>query len=201
MVADQRYCVDCGHRRGESRLPSADAAASTGSAAVRKPPPPPRHGGSRSLWNPNAATLIAGVATLVLAVGLGFQIGRAGHEVGSSADRGTHITIENGGEAPVGPPEGRSEEPGPESSVQPGHKGGRESPGDGPAKAEPLEAEVESKSAQEAEAEAERKTKEALHAKGPPAKPKAQPGETCEPGTPGCGKDRKFNGVFFGSEG
>src|ERR1700754_3106877 len=64
MAADQRYCLACGHRRGDPPL-FLDAVAAMGSAdarggAGRTPPPPPSKQGSRG-WSPNAA-LFVGVA-------------------------------------------------------------------------------------------------------------------------------------------
>jgi hypothetical protein len=90
MAADQRYCLNCGHRRGEPRLPFMDAVvfmeSMGGPAAGATPPPPPAPsgGGSSPRMNANAA-LIAGVATLVLAIGVGFLIGRSGHEGSNNA--------------------------------------------------------------------------------------------------------------------
>ena len=102
MAADQRYCLACGHRRGDPRPPFLDAVTSmdfadAGGGPGRTLPPPPSRQGSRGR-NSNAA-LIVGVATLILAVGLGFLVGRAGHEGSSSANHGPErITIESGGE-------------------------------------------------------------------------------------------------------
>src|SRR3981081_2751444 len=85
MAADQRYCLNCGHRRGEPRLPFMDAVVfmeSMGDPRGRPADPPPSEPRSSNRMNANAA-LIAGVATLVLAIGVGFLIGRSGHD-GSS---------------------------------------------------------------------------------------------------------------------
>src|SRR5262249_22538469 len=61
------------------------------------PPPPPSEPRSSNRMNANAA-LIAGVATLVLAIGVGFLIGRAGHDNGSNAAAEAPIkVIEVGG--------------------------------------------------------------------------------------------------------
>ena len=72
MAPDQRYCIDCGERRSggglRDALPRAQAtvtAARTGTGRI---------GG----WSPNAS-LIAGVATLLIAMGVGVLIGRSGH--------------------------------------------------------------------------------------------------------------------------
>jgi hypothetical protein len=200
MAADQRYCLACGHRRGDPRLPFLDAvtamdtAEAWGGASRTPPPPPPSRQGSRG-WNPNAA-LFVGVATLILAVGLGFLVGRAGRE-GPSANHGSErITIESAGEnlPPKARPAPLVETPGTgrgndhQSAKSPG--GATESKH--PSKSESL-LEVE-------EEQAVRETEAQLHAKVPLPKPTAKLGESCEQGTAGCGKDKKFEGVFFGAE-
>jgi hypothetical protein len=70
MAEDQRYCLNCGVRRGETRLPFTQVMA----AAEPTPPPPPDPPQSPSLaitW-PVAA---GGAAVLVLALGVGVLIG------------------------------------------------------------------------------------------------------------------------------
>jgi hypothetical protein len=78
LSSDQRYCVACGERRGKPRfslpaggsagsLPSSDTAATT----VTAPPPPPRAPRASS-----GTTIVAGVGTLLLAMGVGVLIGR-----------------------------------------------------------------------------------------------------------------------------
>jgi hypothetical protein len=132
---------------------------------------------------------------LILAVGLGFLVGRAGHE-GSSAKHGSErITIESG---EVLPPEARPA-PGveiPGTGRRNAHRSAK-SPGVATESKPPSEAE----SLLEVEPEeAIRETEAQLHAKVPLAKPTAKVGESCEQGTAGCGKDKKFKGVFFGAE-
>src|SRR6476620_12033140 len=69
MAPDQRYCIDCGERRTGGGL--RDALPRTQPvAAPAAPRPRPRMSPSTSL--------IAGVATLLLALGVGVLIGRSG---------------------------------------------------------------------------------------------------------------------------
>jgi hypothetical protein len=72
LAADQRYCVECGERRGAARfaLPTPGTAAEPvmKSARVRR----------RPRMTPSA-TLIAGVGTLLLAMGIGVLIGDSGN--------------------------------------------------------------------------------------------------------------------------
>jgi hypothetical protein len=71
LAADQRYCTECGQRRGAPRFPFMEGVAQrTREAAV-----PPRQPRPRLTTN---ASLIAGIATLLLAMGIGVLIGRTG---------------------------------------------------------------------------------------------------------------------------
>jgi hypothetical protein len=71
LTSDQRYCVNCGERRGKARftLPASDAP--TSESLIPSPPPPPRAPRASS-----GTTIIAGVGTLLLAMGVGVLIGR-----------------------------------------------------------------------------------------------------------------------------
>jgi hypothetical protein len=76
LAPDQRYCVQCGQRRGQSRLPVAQP-------AIREQSVVRTSRGPRLSAN---AALIAGVGCLLLAMGVGVLIGRSGHsESGSRA--------------------------------------------------------------------------------------------------------------------
>jgi hypothetical protein len=76
MSSDQRYCVACGERRGKPRfsLPAggtAGALPSTEPAPASASPPAPRAPRASS-----GTTIVAGVGTLLLAMGVGVLIGR-----------------------------------------------------------------------------------------------------------------------------
>jgi hypothetical protein len=205
MAADQRYCLNCGHRRGEPRLPFMDAVsfmdsmnAPRGGGGTPPPPPPPTASGGdgSNRWNANAA-LIAGVATLVLAIGVGFLIGRSGHGDSTQAATPQVIKVEGGGGG-GGATETETgvEETGSESTAgSSGAKSGAES--SGKPKKQKKTSEVKEGSTEEKELIKE-KTEETLHAEGPLAETGVQPGESCEKGTPGCSSGGEFNGNFFG---
>jgi hypothetical protein len=100
LAADQRYCLQCGARRAEARLPFLDilarqvpqrAAAATGGA-------PPPAGSWLGRMSTNAAA-VAGVACLLLALGVGVLIGGLGQD--DSAASGTPQVISVGGAAPA----------------------------------------------------------------------------------------------------
>jgi hypothetical protein len=97
MLHDQRYCVDCGERRGQSRFPpNPPAAEVVTTRRIRRvgPSRPPRVG--------SGTTLVAGVGVLLLAVGLGFLIGRTGTKTTTTqaaAATPQVITVQAGGAA------------------------------------------------------------------------------------------------------
>jgi hypothetical protein len=74
MSADQRYCVSCGERRGQARfsLPAggepSETVTETAVLAAASPPRSPRAS--------QGTTIVAGVGTLLLAMGVGVLIGR-----------------------------------------------------------------------------------------------------------------------------
>ena len=97
LASDQRYCVTCGERRGKARFnfaaPAAPAAA---------PAPSPKR--ERAPRPSSGATLIAGVATLLLAMGIGFLIGNANNNGNTRAAAAPPqvITVAGGGVAAIG---------------------------------------------------------------------------------------------------
>jgi hypothetical protein len=205
MAADQRYCLNCGHRRGEPRLPFMDAVVfmesmnAPGGAAGTPPPPPPAEGKSNRM-NANAA-LIAGVATLVLAIGVGFLIGRSGHENSNGGQAEAPIkVIEVGGGGG-----GETAEAATTQEAVPGgtKKSGKSKGGSKLAKeaAESPKATPKAKENSEVGAHgASKATEEVLHTEGDVklAAPEVKVGGECEKGTAGCGKTGEFEGNFFG---
>jgi hypothetical protein len=180
MVADQRYCLECGRRRGDPRLPFMDAVVFM--EAVKRPrsaapPPPPRERGPRMSAN---ASLIAGIATLVLAIGVGVLIGRSGGQgsapVAASAPQIIKVGGDSGEETATAGTAGKGS----------AAKGGKSKKPKSPAKA------IDSSGTSEAAAEI---LKPAGDVKLPP--PTVQPGGKCENGAAGC-KGGKFTGEFFG---
>lgn len=118
LAADQRYCLACGARRSDAPLRFLDepgtAAAVGGMASPPTPPDPPGTMRLAALTPPPAArtavpggaeqrpvTLIAAVATMLLALGVGVLIGNAGD---GEAARPTVITV--GGLAAAAAPTG-----------------------------------------------------------------------------------------------
>jgi hypothetical protein len=208
MAPDQRYCLNCGHRRGDPRLPFMDAVVfmesmngPAGGSAT--PPPPPSEQRASSRMNANAA-LIAGVATLVLAIGVGFLIGRSGHEGSSNAAAQAPIKVievgGNGGgeEAAVAAAPEEATTGGAAKNSGGKKKGGAkaEAKSKGPGKGSKETAE----NAEVGEHGASKATEEVLHTEGDVkmAEPEVKVGSSCEKGTAGCGASGEFEGNFFG---
>jgi hypothetical protein len=76
MAPDQRYCIECGERRTGGGL--RDALPRTQTTAVAAAPP------RRPRMSANSS-LIAGIATLLLAMGVGVLIGRTGDHPSKAA--------------------------------------------------------------------------------------------------------------------
>jgi hypothetical protein len=180
MAADQRYCLECGHRRGDPRLPFMDAvvfmdAAKQPRSSAAPPPPPPD---KRPRMSANAS-LIAGVGTLVLAIGVGVLIGRSGDSGAAPVASATPQIIKVGG--------------GGETATAATAKENAKSKSAGkPSKAKSPEKAIDSSGTSEAAAEV---LKPAGDVKLPP--PTVQPGGKCESGAAGC-KNGEFTGEFFG---
>jgi len=181
VASDQRYCLNCGQRCGEPRLPFMNAV--TFMEAMKRPasssPAPPKKAKRR--LSPNAA-LIAGVGTLLLAMGVGVLIGRSGHDSGATnaAAPTQVIKVEGGG----GSAETASTATGGSGKAS-GSKGSKGS----------KKAAAQAKAAAESGKGAEEVLKPAGNVKLPPAT--VQPGEKCESGAAGC-KGGEFTGEFFG---
>lgn len=178
LASDQRYCLECGQRRGDPRLPFMDAVVLM--EAVKQPgqaPPPPKK--KRSGISPNAA-LIAGIATLLLALGIGVLIGRSGNSNTAGTAPAAPIVIHSGGG-------------GEESTAS---TGGKSTTGGGAASKAKTKAQKQA-ALKEAEAHpaAEKVLQPAAGVKLPPSTVK--PGGKCENGAAGC-EGGKFTGNFFG---
>lgn len=190
MALDQRYCLNCGNRRGDPRLPFMDAVVfmeaskqPQGEAAAAAPPSPPQKSG----FSPGT-TLIAGIATLILAVGVGVLIGRSGDNSSAPVANPKPTVIQVGGN-------GGGEETGAATKSNGAKKEaskGSKSNGGKKAKKSP-EKEVGSSGTSKA---AEEVLKPSGDVKLPP--PTTKVGEKCEKGTAGCSESGEFNGEFFG---
>jgi hypothetical protein len=74
MAADQRYCVDCGERRGAPRVSLLEGPARRPRESPQQSDPSPRR-----RIAPVNSTLISIIGVLLLAMGIGVLIGRSGN--------------------------------------------------------------------------------------------------------------------------
>jgi hypothetical protein len=190
LAKDQRYCLNCGARRGDPRLPFMDAVVFMDS--VKQPQPGAEgDGGKQAAATPTKrpllsanASLIAGVATLVLAIGVGVLIGKDTGGGNSEAAASPQI-IRVGGS-------GSGEEEATESATADSGKSKKEGKGGSKTKkAAKAKTKTESNGASAA-------LNDVYKSKTPLAKPTIQPGEKCEKGTAGCSNSGEFDGSFFG---
>jgi hypothetical protein len=93
MAADQRYCIECGERRTGGGLRDSLPRTQTVAAAA-----PVR----RRAWLSPNNSLIAGIATLLLAMGVGVLIGRSGHDGNTHASTPQVVTVSAGTAAGTG---------------------------------------------------------------------------------------------------
>lgn len=90
LAPDQAYCVDCGTRRGRPRFTLSEARAAAAAASPPGAAAPTRAaaGTGRGWWASSASgTLVAGVAVLLIAMGVGFEIGHSGERAAAGQTR------------------------------------------------------------------------------------------------------------------
>jgi hypothetical protein len=136
------------------------------------------------------ASLIAGVATLVLAIGVGVLIGRSGDSGSSNAGNATPQIIRVGGSG------GGEAEAGTSGQANKGTAGKAASSATGPKSA------AKKKAAKKLETSSSGATKatEEAYPTAPGvklAKPEQKIGGSCDPSAAGCSKSGKFEGTFF----
>jgi hypothetical protein len=177
MASDQRYCLNCGQRRGDPRLPFMDAVVLMD--AVNRPaqaPAPPAKKKRRSGVSPNAA-LITGIGVLLLALGIGVLIGRSGHQEVAQTSSAPIVIHSGGGEAEATASKGKT------------------TTGGGAANAKTKKQKEAAAKAAEAHPAAEEIIKPTNGVKLAP--PTVKPGDKCESGAAGC-ENGEFTGNFFG---
>jgi hypothetical protein len=95
LAPDQRYCVNCGERRGRARFsPETFVTTTTTTTTVSDGVPP-----GRRLRLSSGASLVAGVATLLIALGVGVLIGHDSNSTPVRAASPQIIRLGGGGTA------------------------------------------------------------------------------------------------------
>jgi hypothetical protein len=180
VAVDQRYCLECGHRRGEPRLPFMDAVVFMD--AMNRPPESASAStkSKKRGISPNAA-LIAGVGTLLLALGIGVLIGRSG-EHGSAPASQAPIVIKGGA----------GEEEAAKTAAAGTTIGGKGGKGTKKTLVKQKKKEAESGKG------AEEVLKPVAGVTMPPATAKV--GEKCDKKVAGCNASGEFDGSYFGEE-
>jgi hypothetical protein len=178
LAGDQRYCLECGQRRGDPRLPFMDAVVLMDAVKQPQQTPPPQPKKRRASISPNAA-LIAGVGTLLLALGIGVLIGRSGHQEIAQTAAAPQIIKVGGGSGET------------EATAAKGET----TTGGGEANAKTKQQKDAALKEAEKHPAAEQVLKPAGDVKLAP--PTVEPGDKCEAGAAGC-EGGKFTGNFFG---
>ena len=180
MASDQRYCVNCGARRGRPRFPAEPLTSAVDRSPVPAPAVPPR----QSRWGGPTA-LIAGVGTLLLAMGVGVLIGHNTQSDAPPRAAAPQVITVGGGTANAATtataPTATTATTANQASK-------------GPSKKPKTTAVHDTPKANKAAAGAASK---ALGG-GAPKNPTVKSGDSCKQGDAGCGKDGKFDGSFFG---
>jgi hypothetical protein len=180
LARDQSYCLECGERRGKPRFSYAEMAARSAPdarvAAASAPPARPRFS--------SGATLIAGVATLLLAMGVGVLIGQAANGSSSSNSPAYRIITVGGGGAPAATTANNASSGGTAAVRSTGAHHTK--------KAKPVIVHLTAKTKAKAAAAASQ-----VIGSSAPKNPTIQPGQSCAAGQSGC-QNGKFTGNFFG---
>jgi hypothetical protein len=101
LASDQRYCVACGERRGRPRFSFTELASSASPPPATADPPIPAPRAHPGL------TLVAGVATLLIAIAVGVVIGvNANSGTPTRAAAPYVVTVNGGGAAGAAPTSG-----------------------------------------------------------------------------------------------
>jgi hypothetical protein len=99
MAADQRYCLNCGERRGRARFTPSTFAAHSPEGAVTETTVVSHHPRPRFSAG---STLVAGVATLLIALGVGVLIGSKANTGSGKTPAAQIITVPGGAAASTG---------------------------------------------------------------------------------------------------
>lgn len=179
LASDQRYCLNCGERRGRSRFSQLHGPAADATPSPPSPPVRPRRRLS------SGATLVAGIATLLLAMGVGVEIGRLNNG-GQQRASSPGVQVVTVGGSGGGGATGTAANPS-SSSTTKGHAKVKA------AKAQPKVVHI----TQKVQAQAATAAKKVLGSSAANLAPATvQPGQTCTHGA-GC-QGGKFTGNFFG---
>lgn len=177
MASDQHYCVNCGVRRGRARFTTESPAPAPAAAVASPLPAAPR--------STAPTALIAGIGTLLLAMGVGVLIGRgAASDAPATAAKPQIITV--GGAAATSTPAA-------DARGTAARSGGKKNAKKGGPKVKTKVVRVTEQVKQQAAAAAAKTLGGSA-----PKDPTVDVGGSCQAGTAGCNDSGKFDGNFFG---
>jgi hypothetical protein len=101
LAGDQRYCLECGARRADARVPFMDVLAPAAAAPEAVAPP-----STRGPSEISPATAALGVALAVLFLGVGVLVGRSGGSGSKNAAAPAPSVVTVGGPSTAGPAAG-----------------------------------------------------------------------------------------------
>jgi hypothetical protein len=188
LASDQRYCVNCGERRGRARFSSESAALPTAPMAAASAVPDHQPSRGRRGWN-SSATLLVGILTLLVALGVGVLIGHQGRTNSSApaAAQQPSIVVNGGGSGGGGSSGSSSTSGGTKAkAAKAKHAAAKNST--------PKAAKVSKKVQAKAAAAATKVTGGSAKI----AAPTTQQGGSCQNGQAGC-QGGKLTGNFFGN--
>jgi hypothetical protein len=197
LAPDQRYCVVCGERRGRARFAGAMFGPSASTAAAPEADAHLSGSAVRGSRFPPGATLIAGVLTLLVAMGLGILIGHdtASRSQVASKQQPISLTVNGGGALGAGSGLGTT---GASSSSPSSRSTPSSSSAASKAAAKPASTAAQAKGAQAAVTKGAQAAQTVLGGGSvKTAAPTVQQGGACTPGSAGC-TGKKFTGNFFG---
>jgi hypothetical protein len=187
LASDQRYCVQCGERRGKSRFAVADTSAAPPPSASRTVTATTGSGRRRPNYG---TTLVAGIATLLLAMGVGVEIGRINHDNGTSAVKSpatTVITVGGGGTAAAAT----------HSTAHTAAPSGKSAHGGKTSVKKAKQAAAAPKPTKAAVQKASHAASSVLGSNGGQQNATVTTGQSCSQGSAGCSNGH-FDGTFFG---
>ena len=105
LADDQRYCLNCGARRGDARVPFMEI---LGGGGRDRPPAAPPVAGDTAPRSSRNLTIVASIGCLLLALGVGVLIGHGGRDrtPASSSPPAQVISVQGGGAATAAPAAG-----------------------------------------------------------------------------------------------
>lgn len=189
LASDQRYCVNCGERRGTGRFATASVTGPVATVTETTGPPPQPN----RPWY-SGATLIAGIATLLLAMGVGVLIGKAGN---NNAKTGTSQVITVNGGGATGAATGATGAAGTGAAAAGAHHAAKASHAPKTEAAKAKQAASSSKPTTAAVKKASHAASSVLGGSGGQSQATVKTGASCKAGSAGC-QGGHFTGNFFG---